>query len=130
MPATIPTSEHTAREATSSERFASLPADVVNALAEQRNDIMAAIGNAVTVADIRAAEKLLRLVSHLWHTVGYGYKVVDVRARLILRCREMAQGERRYAAGCGRFERAARESCEAKAAALEACAMTTCTPEP
>lgn len=91
------TSEHTARPATPPEVFAALPADVLNAVTAQRDELAAQIENAEDLRDLKAAEKSFRLVRDLWHALGYGYKVAEARDRLIGKARRLANGLRQMA---------------------------------
>lgn len=96
--ATVLTSEHTARELTRSEVFASLPPAVVAALVEQKDDVITGIARATTLDELRAAVLSFRLVAVLWSQLGYDYKAAEVRRRIVERAGELARLERAEAA--------------------------------
>ena len=101
--ATRPTSEHTVETMGTVEAlrwtFANLPADVANALTAQRDAVAARIANAEDLEELRDAERFFRLVVDLWHSIGYGYKAPEMRARLVRRAAELAAEERAFVAG-------------------------------
>jgi hypothetical protein len=122
MNAANPTSEHTVetRETTAAERFAANSADVLNAVTWQKNDLSAQIENSEDLRDLKAAEKSFRLVRDLWHAVGYGYKVAEMRDRLIGKARRLAADCRELARMTPARQYATRNRLAGEATHLEA----------
>lgn len=75
-------------------------ADVMNALVQQNNDISTAIYYATEPEELERAEKTVRLVADLWIALGYAYKVIELRARVIARADELKKQEETYLSNC------------------------------
>lgn len=61
------------------------PAEVANALVQQKNEILEQLGNCDDEDDYAALLDKLGFVSGLWAALGYGYKVREIAQRTLER---------------------------------------------
>lgn len=68
--------------------------DVHNAIVDQKNDIINRINTAEDGKDLEAVASLVLFLKPLWEAVDYGYKVRELRQRIIDRADQLAEGIR------------------------------------
>ena len=59
------------------------------ALEEQKTSLLFDIDAAQDVQGLGVCEKTLRLLSPAWHAADYGYKVNEVRSRIVRRAKQL-----------------------------------------
>lgn len=71
-----------------------------NALVEQNDTIRTMIAYAEDAAELERAVKMIDFVQNVWTELGYSYKLVEIRNRVVDRATQLAIAERQYIAGC------------------------------
>lgn len=70
--------------------------NIENALVGQKNDLICLINYANDGTELAFAERTLRMLSPMWHALGYGYKTRELRQRIVSRANELlADGARK-----------------------------------
>lgn len=91
--------------------FAPRTADTLNALTAQRDTIATMITNAFDADDLERAEWQVRFVGDLWLSLGYGYKLDEMRFRVVERAKELQREDEKYLAKC-------RKNCKTRASTI------------
>lgn len=93
-------------------RTISQPADMLNALMEQKNDICSRIACANEVEELEQAEWLIRFVASAWSAAGYGYKLREVKGYLRENAERMLKIEEYYLSNC-------RKNCKSRSSTMK-----------
>jgi hypothetical protein len=80
-------------------------ATLANAITGQKDDILTAIGRATDAAELERSDQMIRFVAEVWQASGYGYKLAELRQRVLDRAKELIAVERAYLAGCRKNDR-------------------------
>jgi hypothetical protein len=67
-----------------------------NAIVRQKDAVIDRINHATDSEELTAAATLLDFAAPLWVSVGYGYKVGELRERIRARARVLAEDEREF----------------------------------
>jgi hypothetical protein len=79
--------------------------NILNALADQKNDIAARIDFATEPAVLEELHHLITFAAPLWDALEYGYKTKELKDRLRNRANHLILVERAYLAECRKNDR-------------------------
>ncbi len=75
-------------------------ADTINAILGQRDSLATMIEASADGDELAKAESMVRFVADLWLSLGYGYKVDEMRARVVRKAKQLKADEEYYLAKC------------------------------
>lgn len=79
--------------------------EVLNALMAQNNSLAAMVENSEDGTDLERANMQITFVADLWDSLGYGYKLAELRQRVARKANQLAQNESNYISGCRKNDR-------------------------